>query len=296
MAASGNDVWTIKAALDWIVGYLSSKHDEHPRLSAEWLLSDATGLSRVELYTFFERPLDADERTRLREGVARRGAGEPLQYVCGEVAFRHIVLRAERGVLIPRPETETLVDIGLAAIDEVRAEGHVARALDLCTGSGNIALSLLYEREGVEVVATDISGSAVDLARRNATSLGLEGRLALYECDLAEGVPEELRGTFDLVISNPPYIPTDELETLPHEVGAFEPALALDGGPDGLDVFRRIAACAPRLLRPGGLLACELHEDMLHEAAALCGEEYYTDVEVVRDLAGRERILRAVRI
>lgn len=293
MPSSKNDVWTIRAALDWIVGYLSSKHDEHPRLSAEWLLSDATGLSRVELYAYFDRPLGAEERSSLHDGVARRATGEPLQYVCGEVAFRHIVLRAQRGVLIPRPETEGLVDVGLEAVDAACETRGGALVLDLCCGSGNIGLSLLSERDDVQVFATDISHDAVVLAQRNAEALGLDGRITLMECDLDSAVSESLHGKFDLVISNPPYVPTEELDALPREVGDFEPALALDGGPDGLDVFRRIANVAPTLLRKGGMLACELHECRLHKAAVVC-EGYYEDIKIVKDLAGRERILRAI--
>lgn len=295
MASSDAGTWTVRSALDWIVGYLTRKDDEHPRLSAEWLLSDATGLSRVELYAYFDRPLDASELARLHDGVLRRGRGEPLQYVCGEVAFRHIVLRAQRGVLIPRPETEMLVEEGLTAVDAALAERGSCQVLDLCTGSGNVALSILSERDGVHAVATDISPLAMKLAARNASSLGLGERIELIECDLADGVPQDRWGTFDLVISNPPYIPTGELESLPREVGDFEPVLALDGGRDGLDMFRRIVRVAPDLLRPGGSLVCELHEETLEEAARLC-EGYYEDVRVVRDLAGRERFIRATRV
>jgi release factor glutamine methyltransferase len=295
VASSGSGTWTVRTALDWIVGYLTRKEDEHPRLSAEWLLSDATGLSRVELYAYFDRPLDASELAHLHDGVLRRGRGEPLQYVCGEVAFRHIILRAQRGVLIPRPETEMLVEEGLVAVDAALADRGECQVLDLCTGSGNIALSILSERDGVHAVATDISPLAMKLATRNASALGLEKRIELIGCDLAEGVPADRWGTFDLVISNPPYIPTDELRNLPREVGDFEPVLALDGGRDGLDVFRRIVEVAPDLLRPGGMLVCELHEETLQAAARLC-EGYYEDVSVVRDLTGRERFIRAIRV
>jgi len=290
MPADSSQVWTIRSTLDWIVGYLSSRHDEHPRLSAEWLLADATGLSRVELYAYFDRPLDAGELRRLHDGVARRGRGEPLQYISGEVAFRHIVIKAERGVLIPRPETEVLVDVGLRAVDAACAQRGSARACDLCTGAGNVAASLLYERPDVSVTATDLSEAAVRLAERNISSLGLEERCTLYCCDLDAAIGEEEDATYDLVISNPPYIPRDELEELPREVGDYEPVLALDGGPDGLDVFRRIVDAGRRLLRPGGMITCELHETTLQAAAELC-RRYYDDVQVTPDLAGRDRVV-----
>ncbi|HEY5541473.1 MAG TPA: peptide chain release factor N(5)-glutamine methyltransferase, partial [Coriobacteriia bacterium] len=133
-------VWTVKAALDWTRAYLAEKGDEQPRLSAEWLLSAATGLSRVELYAYHDRPLTPEERASLREGVKRRAAGEPLQYVTGEVAFRHIVVKVRPGVLIPRPETEVLVDAGLPAVDAAIAERGEALVADVCTGSGCVAL------------------------------------------------------------------------------------------------------------------------------------------------------------
>lgn len=292
-ARTPQDTWTVQEALNWTVGYLSQKADEHPRRSAEWLLSAATGLSRVELYAYFDRPLSLEERAALREGVKRRGAGEPLQYVTGEVAFRHIVLRTAPGVLIPRPETEVLVDVGLEIVDAALASRGEARILDLCTGSGCIALSLLHERASVTAVATDLSSQAIVLAKRNAQALSLQDRITFFECDLAAALGQEYRHSFDLVISNPPYIPTAEVDTLSREVLDFEPRLALDGGVDGLDVFRRIIDIAPDYLRSGGALVCELHENTLSLAAQNCVQCYKT-VEVVKDLTGRDRILRAL--
>lgn len=293
MARRDDEVWTVKRTLDWTRGYLASKGDEHPRLSAEWLLSAATGLSRVALYAYYDRPLSMDERDVLRAAVRRRAVGEPLQYVTGEVAFRHIVVKVEPGVLIPRPETEMLVEAGFPAVDAAIGERGEARVLDLCTGSGNIALSIAQERLDASVIATDISPVAVKVATRNADALGLGERVRVVECDLAEGL-DDAESAFDLVISNPPYIPSAELSELPEEVIGFEPALALDGGADGLDVFRRILAEAQTLLRPGGMLACELHEDTLATAAALCADGYH-EVTVLSDLAGRDRIVTAIR-
>lgn len=292
MADGRQKPWTIQSTLDWTVGYLENKGDEHPRRSAEWLLSDATGLSRVELYVFFDRPLSEDELARLHVSVKRRGEGEPLQYVTGEMPFRHIIVKTSKGVLIPRPETEVLVDVGLIAVDGACEERGSARVLDLCCGSGCIALSIAHERPLSSVVATDISAQAVALAEDNVIRLGLEDRVDVLECDLATGLEECDEGTFDLVISNPPYIPTAELAELPEEVSGFEPHLALDGGADGLDVFRRIVEIAPRLLVPGGMLACELFEDSLDEASSLCGA--YHDVRITEDLAGRPRVISAL--
>ena len=345
-----DDVWTIKAALEWTQGYLARKGDENPRLSAEWLLAEATGLRRVELYVNFERPLSMEERDILRGYVSRRGAGEPLQYITGEVAFRHIAVKVRPGVLIPRPETEVLVSEALsllppagrrvardsrigawegdlmraaeAADEEVgedsNAFSQVASALgaedflaadggaasdpaapetlfvaDLCTGSGCIACSIAYERPDTRVIATDISPDAVALASENATALGLADRVRIVECDLAASVPEAAIGKLHLVVSNPPYVPTAVMAEIPQEVAAFEPALALEGGADGLDVFRREIEWCQLALRPGGGCAFELHETCLDEAASLARAAGFKDVRVVADLAGRPRVLTA---
>jgi len=289
------DIWTVKRILTWTTGYLERKGDEHPRLSAEWLLCNATGMTRVELYVNFDKPLSAAELDLMRDGVRRRGAGEPLQYVTGEMPFRHIVLRCDKGVLIPRPETEVLVDAALEALDARASEAPLA--LEIGTGTGCIALSLASEREGVRVIATDLSPEAVRLATRNRDALDLAGVVDVVECDLASGVPNELMGRFDLLVSNPPYIPSEVLAyDVPSEVKDHEPALALDGGDDGLDVFRRILDLAPRALAAGGSLCVELFEDNVEDAAELVqAQPGWECVEVREDLTHRPRVLVAVR-
>ena len=288
------EVWTVRRILTWTTGYLERKGDEHPRLSAEWLLSNATGLSRVQIYMNFDRPLTPDELDLMRDGVRRRGAGEPLQYVTGEMPFRHIVLRCERGVLIPRPETEILVDAALEGVDA--SDADMPRVLEVGTGTGCIACSIAGEREQTIVVATDISPQAATLARRNEEALGLGARVEIVECDLVDGIPEQLMGTFAVLVSNPPYIPSAVVPTLPMEVQGFEPGLALDGGPDGLNVFRRLLAVAPKILAPAGMLCVELFEENVHVAADLVrAEPGWSTVEVREDLTHRPRVLVAVR-
>ena len=293
--------WTIKRILDWTSGYLERKGDEHPRLSAEWLLAAVTGLSRVELYVNFDRPLEPAELSAMHEAIERRAAGEPLQYVTGEMPFRHIVLRCERGVLIPRPETEILVDAALEGVDAAgEKDGGAAapvRVLEVGTGTGCIALSVASERPGTHVTATDLSPRAVELASRNREALGLEEAVDIVECDLASGVDPERMGTFSVLVSNPPYIPTRVLaEEVPAEVADFEPGLALDGGEDGLDMFRRLLALAPVALAPGGMLAVELFEGSLEDAAALVrARDGWASVEVREDLTHRPRVLVALR-
>ncbi len=306
------EIWTIKRVLDWTCGYLERKGDEHPRLSAEWLLANVTGMSRVELYVNFDKPLEEGELSAMHAAIERRATGEPLQYVTGEMPFRHIVLRCERGVLIPRPETEILVDAALEGVDEALARASekdadaekddelappLARVLEVGTGTGCIALSIASERPGVHVTATDLSPRAIELATRNREALGLEGEVDIVECDLASGVDPELMGSFAVLVSNPPYIPTRVLsEEVPAEVADFEPALALDGGADGLDVFRRLLELAPVALAPGGTLAVELFEGSLEDAAALVREQGgWASVEVREDLTNRPRVLVAKR-
>jgi release factor glutamine methyltransferase len=287
-----SDIWTVRAALDWTTGYLADKDDAHPKRSAEWLLSAATGLSRVELYAYHDRPLSDDERARLREGVRRRAAGEPLQYVTGEVAFRHLVLKVRPGVLIPRPETEVLVDAVLPAIDTAIAARGQATVVDLCSGSGCIALSIAQERPAARLVAVDLSPVAVAVAEENAERLGLAERVVVLEGDLFGPLPAELLGMVDVVVANPPYVPSADVPGLPAEVAGFEPHLALDGGPNGLDVYRRILLGAREWLAPGGLIGVELDERRVPEAAAEA-VEWYQGVGVVSDLTGRDRIVTA---
>ena len=344
-----NDIWTIKAALDWTCGYLERKGDENPRVSAQWLMSAATGLSSIELYTNYDRPLSLDERDLLRAYVTRRGRGEPIQYITGEAGFRYLTLKVRPGVLIPRPETEVLVSEVLAllppvprprAIDEgevlaerVRAtlesdpsvladmapdtaatlehalgmdvedaalEAKPAReapsellVADICTGSGCIACSLATEHPAVRVIATDLSDDAVALARENAFDSGVADRVTVLQGDLGAAVPAELLGRFSAVVSNPPYVPTAVLTDIPREVADFEPRLALDGGPDGLDLYRRLLDFALTALEPGGIFACELHETTLDAAAELARGHGFLEVRIVDDLAGRPRVITA---
>jgi release factor glutamine methyltransferase len=275
-------VWTVRESLDWTVGYFERAGIENPRRSAEWLLSAATGLSRIELYAHFDRPLETGERATFREGIERRAKGEPLQYVTGEVAFRHLVLRVEPGVFIPRPETEVLVDEAL----KVLPEGGVA--VDLCAGSGAVAISLAHERPDVTVFATEISEATAAVARANAERAGVADRVTVLTGDLFAPLPAELKGSVDLVVANPPYVPSGDMPTLPAEVAGFEPHVALDGGPDGLDVARRIIDEAHRWLKPGCVLLMELDTDRVKSAVRIM-EPWYEDSGVRPDLTGRDR-------
>jgi release factor glutamine methyltransferase len=256
--------WTVGSVLNWTKSYFESRGDERPRVTAEWLLSAVTGKSRIELYLDFDEPLTKPELDAMHAAIERRAAGEPLQYVTGEMPFRHIIVKCAPGVLIPRPETEILVDEVLSALKRIGAEEP--SVLEVGFGSGCVSLSIAQEVPESSVVATDLSPDAVALATRNCEALGLEDRVRLVECDLVSGLEPELEGTFSVLVSNPPYIPTPLLPDLPSEVSKFEPALALDGGDDGLDVFRRLLAEAVPFLAPGGCMAVELYEGHLDRA------------------------------
>jgi len=256
-------VWSIGQALGWTVEFLTGKGVDSPRRSAEWLLSAATGLSRIELYVEHERPLSDRERSLLREGVRRRAEGEPLQYVTGEMPFRHLVIKVRPGVLIPRPETEVLVDVALDClredaasnenveaggagdeVDEGSEAGRLGPVVDLCTGTGCVALSLAHEVPDLSVLATDISALAVDLASENAERLGLSEAGHRNRVRPLRGASRDLAGTIAGVVANPPYVPSNELPELPIEVAEFEPRVALDGG--RMDWRSCAASCARR--------------------------------------------------
>ena len=414
-----NEIWTIKRCLEWTKEYLAERGEEHPRLSAEWLLCAATGLARIDLYMRMDETLDAAQLETMHTAVVRRAKGEPLQYITGSTQFRMIDVACAPGVLIPRPETEMLVEevlnyldaevlspeatarqrvelpwndeveqarkaeaaladerataerraANLTAADEAAlggdvlgsrayaeeladreaeeaaaqaaeaeaaeaeametpepeldeygiaiegndqqttpvqdaaeanvpapAEPRTARVLEVGCGTGCISLSLAWERRGhVTCTATDIEPRAIDLATKNRDALGLTSDEVDFSLtNLVSSIPREEWGTFDVLVSNPPYIPTDVMRSLPHEVKDFEPDLALEGGADGLDIFRRLLNAAPYMLRAGGLFACELYEGALDAAAELCRQAGLSDVRIVHDLTDRPRIVRAI--
>lgn len=298
MSQPDHDIWSVLAALNWLENYLGAKGEANPRLSAQLLLSHVTGLERIQLYLNFDQPLDAAQRQELRAACQRRATGEPLQYIISTAPFYHLEVAVEPGVLIPRPETETLVQLVLEYLDGRPASDIRPLCLDVGCGSGNIALALASERAGIELTATDISERALELARRNAQTLGLEQRIDFLLDDLATNVLAAKTGSdtdFSVLVSNPPYIPSALLPHLPREVRDFEPQLALDGGRDGLDVFYRLAAQAPDLLVTGGLLALELFEDNVAHAAKFLNDLPFRQVQVHRDLNNRPRFLTALR-
>jgi release factor glutamine methyltransferase len=286
-----SELWTIKRAFDWTRDYLTEKGDYQARLSTEWLLAHACELSRLEVYTQFDRPLSPEERNILREAVRQRAEGQPLQYIVGSTGFRHLDLEVKPGVLIPRPETEVLVDLALQSLPAVQ-EGKMLQALDLCTGSGCVGLSLAYERPDTKVIATDISDGALELAEKNTRTHKLEDRFITQKSDLFDGLTKS--ESFDLIVSNPPYIPTRGMEELPREVKDFEPALALHGGKDGLDLARKILQQASFYLADNASVILELDVRNAQQAAEFAVElNTYTSVNIAADLSGQERFVLA---
>ncbi len=286
------ETWTVLRMMRWSGEYLEEKGVEKGRLDAEHLLAHALGLARLNLYLQFDRPLTAEELDRFRPLLRRRARREPLQYILGRAAFRELDLRVDPRVLIPRPETEVLVQ---EILDWAADEGRQGlEALDVGTGSGAIALSLAVEGPFRRVVATDASREALEVAAENRAEAGLEERVELREGSLFE--PLAADEGFDVVVSNPPYVAEVEAGDLEPEVAEWEPRGALFGGPDGLAVLRALVAGAGGRLRPGGLLALELGAGQAGPMVRAVEEQgSWDDVRVRKDLAGRERVLLARR-
>jgi len=270
--------------------YLAEKGIESARLDAEHLLAKALGIGRLEMYLQHERPLEADELARFRPLLKRRGLREPLQYILGRQGFRELDLEVGPGVLIPRPETEILVGAVLSW-----AKGREGlKALDVGTGSGAIALSLLTEGPFAAAVGTDASEAALDFAKRNRDALGMQSRLELRHGTLFE--PVRAGECFDAVVSNPPYVAEVDRGQLQPEVRGWEPEEALFAGGDGLAVLRCIVTGGAALLRSGGLLALEVGDGQAERVVALIGETgSYRGATVHKDLRGENRIVTALR-
>jgi len=234
--------------------YLSERGSPSARLDAEILAATALGIRRLDLYLSPERPVADDERDRLREWVRRRGQSEPVAYITGVREFNGLAFEVGPAVLVPRPETEVVVDAAQAFLAELG--DTPAMIVDVGTGSGAIAISIAVRFPSARVWATDVSAAALDVARRNATRHAVDGRITFVECDLLAGLPDGLAA--DLVVSNPPYIGEPEAATIDRTVLDFEPALALFAGQDGMSVTTRLVDQAATRLRPGGRLVVEV--------------------------------------
>ncbi len=281
-------IWTIGELLRWATDDFRTRGIESPRLDAELLLGHATGLTRIQLIVEAGKELEADALARFRELVKRRRAREPIAYILGVREFYGHAFRVDSRVLVPRPDTEALVE---EALVRTRHVSLAMRALDLCTGSGCVAVSLALERPTSLVLATDRSDGALAVARDNALRLGAY-RVALARGDLYAAVPPGCR--FDVVTANPPYVATGELAGLMPDVRDFEPRPALDGGEDGLALVRRVVAGAAPWLVRGGALAVEVGAGQAGAAVTLFERAGYEQVQIRRDYARIERVVSGV--
>lgn len=275
--------WTTLAVLDWTTKRFSDAGIASARLEAQLLLAHVLGCSRVQLYTGFDKPLAETELTGYRELIRRRLGGEPVAYLLGEHEFWGMPFTIDANVLVPRPDTETVVEVARATRADRSAP---CRVLDLCTGSGAIAVSLAKELPAARVVATDVSAAAAALARKNAERNGLAERVDVREGDLWAPVAGE---RFDLIASNPPYIASAVIPTLSAEVRR-EPVIALDGGADGMAFYDRICAAAREHLEPGGALVVEHGYDQADAVRARFEAAGLTGVTLVRDLGKNPRV------
>jgi release factor glutamine methyltransferase len=280
--------WTIEAVLRWATDDFRARGVESPRLDAELLLGRVLSCGRIQLIADARRVLGAGELADFRELLKRRRAREPTAYILGEREFYGRMFRVDRRVLIPRPDTETLVEV---ALERTRDRSMSMRALDLCTGSGCVAITLARERRTSLFVATDVSGDALDVARDNALRLGAYN-VAFRTGDLFAAVDASMR--FDLVTANPPYIAQAEMSGLQPEIRDYEPPGALAGGVDGLAVVRRIVAQSRAHLASAGRLVLEVGFGEAAAAAALLDAAGFEQVEVRRDYGRVERVVSGV--
>ena len=286
--------WTIIDALNWTSGYFASNQIESPRIAAEILLSHALNIRRLDLYLRHDQPLSKEELAIFKKLIKRRITREPVAYITGEREFWSLNFVVTPDTLIPRPETECLVEAVLTCLDEIPSHiqsEHPCRVLDIGTGSGAIILALAAERKGPLYFANDRHMAAITVAKENAEKNGLLGQVLFFAGDWVSAVKN--RPLFDVIVSNPPYIPSGIIETLEPEVALFEPKTALDGGKTGLDCLGRIVATAGRCLKPGGHLVMETGYDQraaMEEMLSTMDE--YGDAVFIKDYAGNQRVVR----
>jgi len=282
--------WTIGRLLSWTGDYLKRRGAESPRLDAEVMLAHVLDYERVQLYTHYEEPVGESARGRYRDLIRRRAEGAPVAYLVGRKEFYSLRFEVTPAVLIPRPETEYLVLGFLEAVKEVASPV----AIDVGTGSGCVAVACAKQREEARFTAIDVSAEALAVARRNAERHGLTDRIEFVQGDLL--APAAGRPAVDVIVSNPPYIPSDVVDALDPGVRDHEPRLALDGGPDGLNLVRRLIEQAIPILKPGGRLMLEIGAGQDEAVTAIVAEHpALAPLPTVRDLQGHPRVIHALK-
>jgi release factor glutamine methyltransferase len=288
------EVWTIKKLLDWMIHHFTKKGIDSPRLTAELILSFVLGIERIELYMHFEKPVKKPQLDKLHSLVNRCTQNEPVQYLTGRCEFYSLSLEVSPACLIPRPETEMLVE---RAIEFLRSRAGVQYVCDLCTGCGCIAVVIAKNFSNTKIIATDICDKALRIAAQNVAKYQLEERIELLQGDLFEPVISQLDvREFDLIVCNPPYVSRSEYEKLDAKVKNYEPKLALDGGPDGLDIYRRIAADVGSHLKKDGALLLEIGflqgpavKKLLEEAGT------FKQIKIEKDFNNNDRIVTTIK-
>jgi release factor glutamine methyltransferase len=280
--------WTILKILRWTSHFFETKDaTASPRLDAELLLAHVLGFERIKLYTHFDQSMNEEDLAEYRALVKRRVAGEPVAYLLGSKGFWEIELAVDERALIPRPETEVLVE----EILELVGEDSQATLVDVGTGTGAIALAVAHERPNLKIVATDISEGAIALAEDNAEALGLGGRVRFTRADLLDGVDPSVLPC-EIIVSNPPYVAEDERDEVMIDVKGFEPDGALFAGADGLDVIRRLVPAAFDGLAAGGHFLCEIGYRQGQAVKDLFEDAGFVDIAVREDYSDHDRVVR----
>lgn len=279
--------WTVHELLDWTKNYFVQNNVAEPRLEAEVLLACALDLDRIGLYVQHDRPVNQEERTRFREMIKKRINGEPTAYIVGQKEFMSLPFKVDPRVLIPRPDTEVLVEEAIRLLNGMDGDLRIA---DIGTGSGAIAVSIAHYLPQTTVWAVDIDPEAVCVAEANAVRNGVESRIQFVIGNLLEPVAEE---KYDLITANLPYIPSEQMPKLPNEVKNFEPARALDGGSGGVRLYRELIPQAIQCLNEGGYLIMEILDQQQAEDVSGALIQGWAENYVLRDLGGRERVVVA---
>ncbi len=283
-----NEILTVMKAVELSEKYLKEKGVEEARANAELLLADVLHCKRLELYLQFDKPLSEKEKNIYRNYLSRRAKGEPLQYITGEVEFYGIKLKVNPSVLIPRPETELLVE----KIIKENGKKENLKILDVGTGSGNIAIALKKNIAASEVYSIDISPEAIETAKENVAINGLENGIVLETFDILNDEVFRKFAGFDIVVSNPPYIPLNELENLQREIKDFEPKEALTDGNNGLSFFKRIAEVSKTILKKGGKIYFEIGIGEEEKVGEILKNNGFVNIETEKDFSGIVRIVK----
>lgn len=282
------DDWTVFKILSWTESYFKTHAIDSPRLTAEMLLSYCLGIERLDLYLQHDRPLQKNELSDFKTLIKRRIQSEPVAYITGEKGFYDADFRVGPGVLIPRPDTETIVDQALKMLDNGKLGASPQTVLELGTGSGAIIISLAKARPGHHYFASDVSLTALATAKKNAQKI-INGNVIFFYSDWFASLKKMPR--FDLIVSNPPYIPTGDIQGLQTEIREFEPLLALDGGSDGLDCFELILKSAHEYIVPGGSILLEMGCDQKEGLERIFSRyREYVSIEFIKDLSGHDRV------